>query len=189
MELTIGVYVLFALALGVIAWIDAKSRRIPNGILLELAALWVLWRLGLGLWGVYEGAEFGIAAIEAAPLTGITLSDGVVGALVLGGGLLIMVTAFEAATHRQAMGGGDIKLMTLIGLYLGPLAGLVCLVIACVLAVVIGFLPVFAPSTDSGDVRGEYRRQFLSRDVPFGPPLAVAAWIVLGLQVMAQATF
>ena len=55
--------------------------------------------------------------------------------VVLGGGLLVLTTVYELVRRKEAFGGGDIKLMAVLGLFLGLERGVVCLLTACVLSV------------------------------------------------------
>ena len=59
-----------------------------------------------------------------------------------------------------ALGGGDIKLLFLTGLFFGWKGNLLCLVLACVVGIVWGL---------AGKWRGEA--------IPWGPSIAVGAWI------------
>ena len=56
---------------------------------------------------------------------------------VLGGGSLAVSIAFERLAQRPSMGGGDFKLLAVIGLFLGWERGLWCLFAACLVVLVI----------------------------------------------------
>ncbi len=123
------------------AGVDLYCRRIPDWITLPGLA----WAIGIslapGLWRP---------------------TDALLGGLV-GGGLLLII----AALSRGAIGGGDIKLMAVIGAMVGPGLGLAVLMIAHVVAAVIML---------SRLIVGVQRW----RDpVPFGPFLALAGIAVL----------
>ena len=76
-----------------------------------------------------------VATMRVSPF-GLTLGDGLVGALVLGGGSLAVSIAFERLAQRPSMGGGDIKLLAVVGLFLGWERGLWCLFAACLVVLV-----------------------------------------------------
>lgn len=137
----------FALFLVLLTWasaIDLRERRIPNKLVIAMAALWLAVRVLLAVmvsacsadaFGVDAQMEnaasaASVAAMRVSPF-GLTLGDGLVGALVLGGGSLAVSLAFERLAQRPSMGGGDIKLLAAVGLFLGWERGLWCLFAAC----------------------------------------------------------
>lgn len=142
----------FALFLVLLAWasaIDLRERRIPNKLVAAMAVLWLGARVVLVAAvaaccaaGFGSGAQIGDAALVASATMmrmipfGLTLGDGLVGALVLGGGSLAASIAFERLAQRPSMGGGDIKLLAVVGLFLGWERGLWCLFAACLVALV-----------------------------------------------------
>lgn len=142
----------FALFLVLLAWasaIDLRERRIPNKLVAAMAVLWLAVRVllaamaaaccaagfgsGAQMW--YAASAASVATIRVSPF-GLTLGDGLVGALVLGGGSLAVSIAFERLAQRPSMGGGDIKLLAVVGLFLGWERGLWCLFAACLIVLV-----------------------------------------------------
>jgi leader peptidase (prepilin peptidase)/N-methyltransferase len=94
-------YLVFVAGLIALTFIDLDHFIIPNEISLP----------GIGL---------GIATAWAAgPLIGVTVTDAVIGAVVGGGVLLAVILLYGLLTGREGMGGGDWKLLALIGAYLG----------------------------------------------------------------------
>lgn len=142
----------FSLFLVLLAWgsvIDLRERRIPNKLVAAMAVLWLGARVVLVAAaaaccaaGFGSGVQIGDAALVASAAMmrmipfGLTLGDGLVGALVLGGGSLAVSIAFERLAHRPSMGGGDIKLLAVVGLFLGWERGLWCLFAACLIVLV-----------------------------------------------------
>lgn len=142
----------FVLFLVLLAWasaIDLRERRIPNKLVAAMAVLWFAVRVLLAAMaaaccaaGFGSGAQIGDAALVASATMmrmipfGLTLGDGLVGALVLGGGSLAVSIAFERLAQRPSMGGGDIKLLAVVGLFLGWERGLWCLFAACLVVLV-----------------------------------------------------
>lgn len=142
----------FALFLVLLAWasaIDLRERRIPNKLVAAMAVLWLAVRVLLAAMaavccaaGFGSGAQIGDAALVASATMmkmipfGLTLGDGLVGALVLGGGSLAASIAFECLAQHPSMGGGDIKLLAVVGLFLGWERGLWCLFAACLIVLV-----------------------------------------------------
>lgn len=141
------------------------------------------------LWGAWAAALLGMSLIDwdttllpdsmtlsllwaglLAALLGWTLPVGQAlwGALLGYGGLWVVVAVFERLTGQQAMGGGDLKLLSALGAWLGPVALLPLVFLASLLGAAVG---LWMRS------RGELRE---GRFVPFGPFLA-GAGLVLAL--------
>ena len=105
--------------LAVVSVIDIRSRRVPNGLAAALGFLWVAWRVVLGFAGAHMGLGFRAEFLGPAPdvlvppgleIGGISFASGLLGAVVLGGGLLVLTTLYELIRRKEAFGGGDIKL-------------------------------------------------------------------------------
>lgn len=174
----------FALFLVLLAWasaIDLRERRIPNKLVAAMAVLWLGARVVLvavvaacfaaGAFG--SGVQIGGAAVVASAATmrmipfGLTLGDGLVGALVLGGGSLAVSIAFEGLAQRPSMGGGDIKLLAVVGLFLGWERGLWCLFAACLVVIA---MQVVSRFREGGKGIG-------SQTFPFAPAILVGVVI------------
>lgn len=95
------------------------------------------------------------------------LLSAALGGFAVGGGLLLVVLLYEKLRRVDAMGGGDLKLLFLTGLYLGWLENLLCLLLACL----IGIITALAAQ--------KRRRQNAPRLIPWGPSIAAAAILTL----------
>lgn len=173
----------FALFLVLLAWasaIDLRERRIPNKLVAAMAVLWLAVRVLLAAMaaaccaaGFGSGAQIGDAALVASATMmrmipfGLTLGDGLVGALVLGGGSLAVSIAFERLAQRPSMGGGDIKLLAVVGLFLGWERGLRCLFAACLVVLVMQMASRFR----------EGGKGIASQTFPFAPAILVGVAI------------
>lgn len=174
----------FALFLVLLAWasaIDLRERRIPNKLVAAMAVLWFAVRVLLaamaaaccaaGAFG--SGVQIGGAAVVASATMmrmipfGLTLGDGLVGALVLGGGSLAASIAFERLAQRPSMGGGDVKLLAVVGLFLGWERGLWCLFSACLVVLVMQVVSRFR----------EGGKGIASQTFPFAPAILVGVVI------------
>lgn len=173
----------FALFLVLLAWasaIDLRERRIPNKLVAAMAVLWLAVRVLLaamaaacsaGAFG--SGAQIGDATLVASATMmrmipfGLTLGDGLVGALVLGGGSLAASIAFEHLAKRPSMGGGDVKLLAAVGLFLGWERGLWCLFAACLVVLVMQMASRFR----------EGGKGIASQTFPFAPAILVGVVI------------
>lgn len=163
--ITLAAYGLVVLLLVAATVTDVRTRRIPNLVPLAIVALWGLWRIVLGFAGMHTGLGFVEEMFAPAPdvtvppgfeIGGITVASGILGAVVLGGGLLVLTVGYEAFAHKQAFGGGDIKLMAALGLFLGLERGIVCLMVACVCSLIYAVIArriakAAAPIRDAGE--------------------------------------
>jgi leader peptidase (prepilin peptidase)/N-methyltransferase len=78
--------------------------------------------------------------------------------------LLILSLIMDRVLRRDSLGGGDIKLFFMIGLYFSWQVDLLTLIVSCVLGIVFSVL-WFKGRLTTG------------RAFPFGPAIAVATWI------------
>ncbi|MGI6088775.1 MAG: prepilin peptidase [Bilifractor porci] len=90
----------------------------------------------------------------------LQLKEGLTGAAVIAGGLLLLSLLFDKITGKESLGGGDIKLLFMLDLYLGPWVGLFHLILACLTGLL--FVAV--------------RRQ---KKIPFGPAISLAGYFCL----------
>jgi leader peptidase (prepilin peptidase)/N-methyltransferase len=145
---------LFCWALVVISFIDLEHRIIPDVISLP-------------------GTALGIAA---AFLPGFPRpADAIIGAVAGGGFLFLILYAYEKLMKDEGMGMGDVKLMAMIGAFLGWQALPVTILVASATGTLTGV--AFAVT------RGEPVRKF---PVPFGPFLALGAvvHIFFGVEII-----
>ena len=123
---------------------DWDSMRIPDGCLLTAVLAWVaalLWGgQGWGAWG-----------------------SGLLAALLLGGGMLGLSGVLDRLLGRESLGGGDVKLFAVVGLYLGLVGSL----FAAFFSSVLGLLTVFLLGWDR------------EKPIPFAPAISAAAALML----------
>ncbi len=140
-----ALWALFLTALMAIVFIDIDHQIIPDAITLP-------------------GMVIGIVASSTILDTG--WADAIVG-LLLGGGLFYAIALLsELILKREGMGGGDIKLIAMIGAFLGWRHMLLTLFLAALSGSVIGLILI---------ARGRDR----SEPIPFGPFLSVGAMVAL----------
>jgi leader peptidase (prepilin peptidase)/N-methyltransferase len=143
---------IFAGLLIAISFIDLEFTIIPNKI-------------------VYLGLPIGLLlAISAGVLqkdANLILSR-VLGA-VIGAGITILIAVVGSAVFRkEAMGGGDVKLMAMIGIYLGWWPHIpITLVVASLFGSIVGVGLILV------------RKKKMESAIPFGPFLAVGALLSL----------
>lgn len=88
----------------------------------------------------------------------------VLAAIIYGGGLLAISLIMDRVLGRDSMGGGDIKLFGVTGLYLGIIGTLFVVLLACIMGLVFHYA---------------VRRKEEEKAFPFGPWIAAAAAIIL----------
>ncbi len=142
----------FVFAAGLIAltWIDLDHRLLPDRITLP---------------GIVAGLALAPLRSHGAPLDG--LSAAALGVLVGGGSLWLVAWLYERMTGREGMGGGDIKLLAMIGAFLGWQGVLLSLFLGSVVGSVIGVGIMIARGADT------------RLALPFGPFLAIGALTTL----------
>ncbi|MGE5584257.1 MAG: prepilin peptidase [Bacillota bacterium] len=133
-------YLVLASLVVVAAGIDLSHGVIPDRLTLP----WMVVGVAAGaLWGLHEVAMRAIGLVAC-------------------GGLVFLI----ALLSRGGMGGGDVKLMALVGSFLGPWGGLASFMIACFIGAAVGIGLMAA---------GLKRRKDA---IPFGPSIAAGAIIV-----------
>lgn len=137
--------VLFVL-LAIAAAGDIRSRTIPNKLVLSVVAAWAAWRVAFLVVLAVEAAvaSCGLASFPAC--IAAVLSDGVfvewlcetlaqlLASCAFAGMLLALVSAGEFFTGRYLLGGGDIKLLAAVSLFVGAYAMPVVLLSACLVS-------------------------------------------------------
>lgn len=151
--------------------VDLESFIIPNGF---IVAGIVVWAASIAFWELpAQGMGVGslLAALPGAPLAAL-VADGLLGGFAVGGGLLLFSIAFEALTGKVGLGGGDVKLLFMAGLYLGLAASALNLLIACVLGLLFNLVWARRGSAEGGEAPAP-------KAFPFGPAISAAVWVTL----------
>lgn len=96
-----------------------------------------------------------------------------VGGLCVAVPLLLITFVVDRLMHKSTMGGGDIKLFFLIGLYFTWQESLLLVIFACLIGIV--FAIVF--------LKGRFSRD---KPFPFGPSISIATWVtsLFGLSII-----
>ncbi|QCS48431.1 prepilin peptidase [Picosynechococcus sp. PCC 11901] len=134
-----------------LALIDYDTFTLPNPLTQSGLVLGLLFQMGLGFQANgFPGAIYGLMGGIGAAVLGLWLLDGigVIGSAVLG---------------QEAMGGGDPKLLAMIGAWLGWQNVLLTVILACALGTMI-----------IGGAMGLGKHQ-RGQHLPFGPFLALGA--------------
>jgi leader peptidase (prepilin peptidase) / N-methyltransferase len=148
------IYFAFIASLLVITFIDLDHRIIPDAITLP----------GIPIFFV---ASFALPAI--------TISESLLGILVGGGSLFLVAWLYHLFTRKEGMGGGDIKLLAMMG----ALVGWQGVFFTIFVSSLVGTLAGFAVMLQS--------RQGMKLAVPFGPFLSIGSiiYIFFGNQLVS----
>jgi leader peptidase (prepilin peptidase)/N-methyltransferase len=113
----------FASALFALVFIDAEHMILPNVITYPGIAFAIVARVAIPL---LTGAphfddipSLSHGALEGMPLWVVSLAGALIGALIGGGSLWLMGWTWEKLRGVEAMGLGDVKMMFMVGAYLG----------------------------------------------------------------------
>ena len=136
------IYYLFFTALLVVTFIDIDHRIIPNVITLP-------------------GIPICFAASFALPT--ITYREALLGILIGGGSLFLVAWTYSLITKKEGMGGGDIKLLAMMG----AIVGWQGVLFTIFLASLVGTLAGLAAMLQS--------RKGMKLAVPFGPFLSIGS--------------
>lgn len=99
-----------------------------------------------------------------------TLLMGLLGMLAIGGGVLLISLVMDKILGKESLGGGDVKLLGVCGLYLGPIRGLFGLVLACIIGIVFAYV---------GNAVGRKKNEEDPARIPFGPAISMGMAVML----------
>ena len=161
--------------------VDLKTYTIPNVFITSGIAVWFC-----SVWFMTVPADVFGPGTLLAPYLGMgflaVLVDGIIGAVVIGGGILAISLLFDHVTGRTSLGGGDVKLLFMTGLFLGLFGALFALILACVIGLLFAFVWALFDSRSSEKQKLEKekgRERFKTKAFPFGPSIAMATIVVL----------
>lgn len=135
----------FACCLFCLSLVDLECYEIPDGTLIISVLAWFVAL-------PFVGMESRTVLIHI--LTGIGY----------GGGMLGLTLLFDRILGKETMGGGDIKLFAVTGLYLGAAASLFALFFSCILGLLMGAVR---------------KAQNKEMRIPFGPSIAMASYAMM----------
>ena len=139
-------YFVFAMALLVITFIDIDHQIIPNEISLP---------------GIPLGFIFSFFIPTITPI------ESLVGIIAGGGGLWGVATIYLMLTRREGMGFGDVKLLAMMGAFIGWKGVLVTIFAASAIGTIVGIAAMLKSRKD------------MKMAIPFGPFLSIGAMIYL----------
>jgi len=139
-------YFSFVAALIVITVIDLYHQIIPDVISLP--------GIGVGL-------------LASLMIPQITFSNSLLGILLGGGSLFLIATVYQWLFKREGMGGGDVKLLAMIGAFLGWKAVILTILLGSLIGSITGIIVMVSKGKD------------FKYAIPFGPFLSLGAVIAL----------
>jgi leader peptidase (prepilin peptidase)/N-methyltransferase len=142
------IYFIFGVALIVITFIDLDHRIIPDIISLP-------------------GIPMGFLASFLLPQ--ISWTESLIGIVVGGGSLLAIAMGYQFITGKEGMGGGDIKLLAMIGAFLGWKGVFFTIMASSLTGTVVGIAAMLRAGKG------------MKMALPFGPFLALGALLFLFL--------
>jgi len=145
-------YLVLICILLILSLIDLDTYLIPDRF--HIAAI-VNWAACLPLIAWEEGGKTGLRAAFLSAFS-VSLLTGVVTAAVM----LLASLLFDRITGKESMGGGDIKLYFVSGLYLAGWSAYLCVVFSCIIGLI---------------TSGLMKKQ----KIPFGPSIAAALVLCL----------
>lgn len=145
-------YLLLFSALFLLALIDGDTMEMPDGVHVFAMAVYL----------VFLPFTTGFGSILR----------GLLGAAVLGGGMLVLALLLGFVLKKDALGGGDVKLFAVLGFYLGFAQGILMIIFACIAGLVFACMP----------------RAGKEKEFPFGPAITVAAFaaVLIGQELVER---
>src|SRR6185369_4472851 len=140
----------FAASLLALTYIDLDHQLLPDRITLP---------------GIAVGIA--VAALTPGPERWGAIVASLLGILVGGGILWLVAWGYYLATGREGMGGGDVKLLAMIGAFLGWQGVLLTLLLASFIGSAVGVAVMIRQRADA------------KLAIPFGPFLALGALVAL----------
>jgi leader peptidase (prepilin peptidase)/N-methyltransferase len=147
------IYFVFISSLVVITFIDIDHKIIPDIITLP-------------------GIPIGLVASFALPA--VTFKESLLGLLIGGGSLLCVAWVYTLITRKDGMGGGDIKLLGMIGTIIGWKGVIFTIFISSMVGTLVGMIMIL--------VKGKN----MKFAIPFGPFLSIGAisYIFFGAKIL-----
>lgn len=157
-------WAVFEAILIVLFWTDLEERILPDAFTLGGAAAGILFAVFIYLPGGLAELFF-----PAARPVWQSLLNAAAGAIVLAVPMWLTAAIYARIRGREGLGLGDVKLLVLLGVFLGLGAGLLALLIGAVAGSLIGIVYIWT-----------MRKRAATYELPFGTFLcAAAAFVVL----------
>lgn len=144
---------LLALLLLRISIFDFQYYKIPNEYIVAI----------IGNWMIFQICEAPSSSLE-----------GLLSAVVTAGFVLAVAVGSDRLLKRKSLGGGDVKLIFAVSMYLGMERSLLMLFLACILGLVTyGICSVFHHKKELFE-ETSYRKINKNKKIPFGPSIVAS---------------
>jgi len=148
-----------------LVFIDYRYKLLPNAITYPgFFVLLIMRLLAPDPWLLAHTPRFGLPAEPQWP---VALIGAVLGAVIGGGSLWLVREAYYRLRHVEGMGAGDIKMMMMVGAYLGWHLALLTIFMGSLLGSIVGIMLIAR------------HRGSMKTELPFGVFLGPAAIIAL----------
>lgn len=144
-------FCLLVIPLVIVAFIDLGHRIIPDGISIPGIPVGIAVHTLLAPRGMHLGAAL----------------DSILGAAAGGGALFLVAMAYEKLKKQEGLGGGDVKLIAMLGAFFGWKAAIFILLVSSVMGSIVGVFLMLVLRKD------------MKYAIPFGPFLAAAGLVQL----------
>ncbi len=158
-------YALFASLTIALMFIDLADRLLPDVLTFPGMAAGLVFSLLVPVGDGSAAALLRVAGLRPDSLRLLSLADALLGGLVGAGVLWFVAEAYKRLRHREGLGFGDVKLMALVGTFLGPALALLTIFLGSLLGTVIGGSYILLGGKDS-----QY-------ELPFGTFLGLTALV------------
>ncbi len=160
--MSVRLCVFFALCIGLI-FSDFEERILPDEFTVGGLALALIF-------SAFVPTPPGLASLLLSPDLSyrlLSLSDALIAAVVSGGALWAVGKLYEVIRHREGLGMGDVKMVAMIGAFLGLSGALLTLIVGSLAGSITGLLYIYGAKKDPA-----------SYELPFGSFLGLAAFLV-----------
>lgn len=156
---------LCALLVGLI-FTDLDTLILPDELTLGGTAAGILFAWFVPVDDMVVRLAMAVAGFRPGPHWA-SLAESVVGAVLPAGFLALGGWAFEKIRHKEGLGFGDVKMLAMVGAFLGLRAALLTLVVGSIAGSVIGLIYIYATKKDPS-----------TYELPFGAFLGFAGILV-----------
>lgn len=142
-------YLVLVSLLIIITFIDIDHYIIPDGLVIIGSIFAIIFNLLFGI---------------------ISIKESILGAVICGGGVLALVYLIEFIVKKEVMGGGDIKLFAMLGLFLGAQNSLLVALLSVYVGAIYGIGSI---------IYNKVKNKEYNSMIPYGPFISVASLMVI----------